>query len=137
MTAFTIDSSVFLSSLLNDDSHRNESVFFLSFLRNQQPPVAIPWLVVAEVINVLIRHRVREPEILLRSFKKYTVVNLDDNFIRLALMSRWKQISLKTSDAMVALTSAAYRTTLVSWDEKLIAEAGKITKTATPSDFMR
>lgn len=136
MTALTIDSSVFVSALLENDPHRSDAVFFLTAIRNKQEPIVIPSVVAAEVINVLIRHGVSEPEILLGSFGKYTTINLDNNFIINAL-NHWRKISLKTSDAIVALTSAIYDTVLVSWDEKLVAEAGNITKAVTPADFMR
>lgn len=136
MTAVTIDSSVFLSPLVENDPRRNETLFFLSAIAGKEISVVIPSLVVAEVLNVLIRNAIFQPEIILGSFLKYTIVNLDENFIHLGL-DYWRQISLKASDAIIALTSAIYNTVLVSWDEKLVAEAGKITKAITPAEFMR
>ena len=73
MMTLTIDSSVFLSALLEDGHRRNETVFFLTAIRNKQEPIVIPSVVATEV----------------------------------------------------------------SWDEKLLAEAGKITKAITPAEFIR
>lgn len=97
----------------------------------------LPSLVVAEVLNNLQRlGGEKRIEIAYRFLMSFTVINLDNLFLKQAL-PYWRKCRLKTSDAIIAITSVIYQTVLVSWDEKLIAEAGNITKTLTPADFMR
>lgn len=137
MNRVIIDSSVFLSALIEKETRRLETLLFFKKLGIAKKSVFVPSLVAAEVINKLQRTEGGERvEVVYRFLMSFMVINLDKVFLRQAF-PYWSGCRLKTSDAIIALTSAIYDCILVSWDEKLIAEAGKITKAATPAEFMR
>lgn len=137
MNRVVIDSSVFLSALIEKETRRLETLLFFKKLGIAKKSIFVPSLVVAEVINKLQRTESKERvEIVYRFLMSFMVINLDNVFLRQAF-PYWSRCRLKTSDAIIALTSAIYGTVLVSWDEKLVAEAGKITKAITPAEFMR
>ena len=137
MNRVIVDSSVFLSALIEQEPRRLETLLFFKKLGIAKKSVFVPSLVVTEVINKLQRiEGEKKVEAVYQFLMSFTVIDLDKTFLQQAL-PYWSRCRLKTSDAVIALTGAIYQAVLVSWDEKLLAEAGKITKAVTPADFMR
>ncbi|MBI5356571.1 PIN domain-containing protein [Candidatus Collierbacteria bacterium] len=137
MNRVVVDSSVFLSALIEQEPRRLETLLFFKKLGGTKESVYLPSLVIAEILNRLQKlggeNRI---EIVYRFLMSFTVINLDEAFLQQSL-PYWNKCRLKTSDAIIAITSAIYDTVLVGWDEKLVAEAGKITKAITPAEFIR
>lgn len=137
MSCVVIDSSVFLSALIDKEKRRLETLMFFQKLWREKQAVYMPSLVVAEVVNRLGRiEGENRAGVVYRFLMGFMIINIDELFLKLSF-PYWNQCRLKTSDAIMAITSSIYECVLVSWDEKLIAEARKITKATTPSDFLR
>lgn len=137
MSRVVIDSSVFLSALIDKEKRRLETLLFFRKLWSKKQAVYVPSLVIAEVINRLQRiEGENRADAAYRFLMSFVVIDIDNIFLKLAL-PYWSKFRLKTSDAIIAITSAVYEGILVSWDEKLISEAGKVTKAVTPAEFVQ
>ncbi len=141
----TIDSSVYLSAIEQNDNFFEESANFFRTILQEDYQITSPILIVCEIIHTLKRNT-KNPQILesrLRLIKKsFTksesrVIAMEKNFLR-----DFEKLSplfskLKTSDAIVALTALIYNTTLISWDKKLNEVSRKHISVYTPSEFLR
>src|SRR3989339_539328 len=100
MNRVVVDSSVFLCALMEHESRRLETLLFFKKLGVAKKSVFVPSLVVAEVINRLQRTEGEKGvEVVYRFLMSFTVINLDEIFLRQAL-PYWSGCRLKTSDAI-------------------------------------
>lgn len=141
----TIDSSVYLSAIEQNDDFFAESTNFFRTILQEDYQITSPILILCEIIHTLKRNT-KNAQILnqrLRLIKKSftrsesTVIAMEKNFLK-----DFEKLSpffakLKTSDAIVALTALIYNTTLISWDKKLNEVAKKYIPAYSPSEFLR
>ncbi len=131
-----LDSSVFISYLNEDDVFYKITIQFVESLLQKNTVIIIPVIVFLEVSNVLLRKdRNFAQEDIVDIFQQHKVVNIDLDFAK-KLLPLFKKINLKTSDAIILGTAIINNATLVTWDEKLIKEAGKIANVQTPTTLL-
>lgn len=132
-----LDSSVFISYLNKDDVLHKATNQLIQFLLNKQKfIIIIPVIVFLEVANVLARKK-RDfiEDYMLSVFQKYQVVDIDLHFAR-SLLPLFKQITLKTSDAIILGTAILNKATLITWDEKFQKQAKTFVEVQTPKGFL-
>lgn len=132
-----LDSSVFISYLNKDDVLHKATNQLMQYLLNKQKfIIIIPAIVFLEVANVLARKK-RDfiEDYMLSVFQKYQVVDIDLHFAR-SLLPLFKQINLKTSDAIILGTAILNKATLITWDEKFQKQAKKFVDKQTPKTFL-
>lgn len=132
-----LDSSVFISYLNKDDIFFDVTNQLVQHLLNKPKfIIVIPVIVFLEVANVLARkNRDFIEDYVLSVFQKYQVVDIDINFAR-SLLPLFKQINLKTSDAIILGTTILNNATLITWDEKFQKEAKTFVDVQTPKTFI-
>ena len=132
-----IDSSVFIAFFSDTDVfHKSSLTFFQKLSKDENIIIVLPVLVFLEVVNVLCKKMVKfEEERLLRAFNDYEKVDLlFDSAV--AFFSLFKQVNLKTSDAIILACAKIAGATLVTWDEKFRKQAKKFVPAQTPKGFL-
>lgn len=132
-----LDSSVLVSFLNEDDIfYVATSKFIKQLLRNKEIIIIIPIIILLEVANVLGRKkRDFKESYILSIFQRYEILDINLNFAR-NLMPLFRQIYLKTSDAIILGTAIMNNAILITWDQKLIKEAKRLINAQTPKTFL-
>ncbi|MEK7648549.1 MAG: PIN domain-containing protein [Patescibacteria group bacterium] len=135
MIFLTIDSSVFLSSLLERDHYHQTSLAFFSHIHQHPYITTLPMIVVLEIANILSKYN-KDPRPAIESLMALTILPHDQSTIEEAI-TIFKRLHLKTSDALVVWCAYVSESTLISWDKQLIRQAQKLIEASTPSDFLK
>lgn len=128
-----IDSSVFISSLGDEDVYSDLSRKFFQKLTSEQ--IIIPTLVVVEVINILYKQRVGNLKKVYDSLLSFRLVNFDNIFLKYLWDNYPKNADLKGSDLVIAITARMEKAILITWDRKLLSLASSIYPVVTPRDY--
>lgn len=135
-----IDSSVFLSSFIENDEHHLESKNFFDFLIQTGISIILPSLIVCEVLNILHRNGFQQLEKQILDFfqdeKVFIFLPLDINFVVNRYRNEYKNFSLKTSDSIIAAICLSHETALITLDKKLHREVNKHFVAMTPKEFL-
>src|SRR3989338_488608 len=124
MNALTIDSSVFLSSLLDRDAYHAHSLSFFSHIRTQGAITTLPMIVILEVANILTKYG-KDPAPAINSLMRFATLAHDQASIEESI-TVFKRLQLKTSDALVVWCAYVSESTLISWDKQLVRQAQKL-----------
>lgn len=132
MKSIILDSSVYISRLKPQDVFNSKAKDFLLRLEEKKPDIEIvvPVLIVLEVANIL-RKTVSE---VMPVFAGGQIVELTLDLAE-KISSIFETFKLKTSDAVILAIAKIYDADLISWDKKLVKEAKKIVRAATPKDY--
>lgn len=136
MQKLTIDSSVFLSSLMVGDTfHKNSKEFFTSLL---SPDIVVfePMTVLLEVCNILIKNGEKDISKVIDSFLLFQILPIDEAVLHQALFI-FKKIRLKTADAIIVWCAYVSESALITWDRTLLREAGKLIEAFTPREYIK
>ena len=131
------DSSVFVAFFNKNDIFHKDTVNFIHALIDKEEIVVIlPVLVFLEVTNTLSKKAIKfSSEALFDIFDKYE--NLDLNYDTAKyLISIFKKVTLKTSDAIILGTAMINDAMLITWDEKFLKEARRFVEIQTPKTFL-
>lgn len=134
----TIDSSVFISLLIQNEQRSKESKLFFDFALNKKIKFLVPIIVLFETFHSLKRLNYFED---VYSYKKYKQLFSFDCFkyfdLNFHFFNLFKQLNffdnLKTSDAIVAASAFLSKSSLITWDEKLLNYSHRA---LTPKDFL-
>lgn len=133
----TIDSSVFLSSLLETDVFRKESrAFFDILISSHNATITEPITVLFEVANILTRVGEKNISPILDSFLQFHLLPLDEAIIREMVFISSK-VQLKTADTIVVWAAYVSESTLITWDKALLREARHLVPAFTPPDCIK
>lgn len=138
MDRLIIDSSVLLSSLLEDDVHHAASQQFFDTLntRKESSELLFPALILLEIVNVLIRlGRHQEAVFLSHSFSDLEIIPIDEVFVATAV-DLFSKFSLKTSDATIVSAVSLADAALVTWDMRILKKAEKLVPVFTPEEYI-
>lgn len=136
MTKVTIDSSVFLSSLLEGDRFHDESRLFFEQLKRQEVIIVEPITVLLEVGNILQKQGMRDIGKILDRMAQFQILELtlpmlaDAHFV-------FQKCRLKTADAIVVWCASVSESILVSWDNQLVREAKKLAIAEKPTEYIK
>lgn len=132
-----LDSSVLVSFLNKDDIfYVDTSKFIKQLLRNKEIIIIMPIIIFLEVANVLGRKkRDFKEDYIFSIFQRYEILDINLNFAR-NLLPLFRQIYLKTSDAIILGTAIMNKATLVTWDERFRKEAKKFADVQTPTTLL-
>jgi predicted nucleic acid-binding protein len=134
-----IDSSVFLAAFTVTDVHHKESSEFFDFLIKTKISIILPSLIICEVLNILHRNGFRHLEKQILDFftneETFIHLPLDIHFIVTHYRNEYRNVSLKTSDSILAATCLSYRVPLITFDKKLLREVKKHSVAMTPQEF--
>ena len=131
----TIDTSVFISSFEESDSLHSESLRFFNAINQEESSIVVPVTIVFETFNNLIQRGWTDTSLMRAQFESMDVISLDRFDITRALPI-FRQVKLKTADAIVVFVSKEYRAILVSWDKQLIKEATRVVSAMTPTEYL-
>lgn len=131
-----IDSSVFIAFFNDTDTFHEESIiFFQKLLESKSVVIMLPILVFLEVVNVLYKKMGRfNEERLLQAFSKYEKIDLCFDSSK-ELLSLFKQVHMKASDAIIFATAKLADAIVITWDEKFQKQAKKFVNIQSPKTF--
>lgn len=136
-----IDSSVYLSSLFNQEKYHSISVDFFSALKRQESKIILPLNVLYEVLNNtgrLTKANAIDLPAIYQSFadsREFELFYFSAAFNKFFLDNS-RRFDLKTADLLIVLSALYHRCLLVSWDKKLLAQAKQDLTAYTPSQFL-
>lgn len=133
MKTLLLDSSVYVASLNSKDIFYKQTKKFNLKLQDQSVEVEVitPTLIILEIANVF-----KKPfEYLLPIFRANLIVELDLDLVR-EIIPIFKEVNLKTSDAIIVAIAKIYKAELISWDKRLIRESRKLVKAYTPKEYL-
>ncbi len=136
MLKLTIDSSVFLSSLMMGDTFHKDSKAFFTSLLSTDMVVFEPMIVPLEVANILSKIGDKHIAEVLDSFSQFHILSIDEEMFQEALFIFGK-LRLKTADAIIVWCAYVSESTLITWDRALLREAGKLVPAFTPRDYVK
>ncbi len=132
MIRLVIDTCVYVSYFASDSKSDATRTFFKRL--SPASEFILPTLVVCETLVSLAKVKYKKIELVLESFQKLLLIDLDSNFVQTLLKLLTSQTSmLKTSDLIIALTAKLHNATLVTWDKQLLSQ--NICPTVTPQKF--
>lgn len=134
----TIDSSVFISLLVQNQRNSKESKLFFDFALNEKIKFLVPIIVLFETFHSLKKLNYFDD---VYSYKKYKQLFSFDCFkyfeLNFHFFNLFKQLNffdrLKTSDAIVATSAFLSKSSLITWDSKLLNHSHSA---FTPKDFL-
>jgi len=139
MKNIIIDSSVFISALIEEETHHQVSLRYLESLlsSSQKVQVIIPRLVLIEISNVLFRlykdsKKAKKLIVMIKNTDNYHIVDIDEE-VEASTTKCLTKMSLKTSDLIICSIAHVAQGTLVSWDKKMMKEFNKVGQTQTPA----
>lgn len=132
-----LDSSIFISFFNDEDILHNETTKLIkTLLEEKELVIIIPVLIFLEVANTITKKTGKFNERqLFKIFGFYETIDLDLEFAS-SLIPMFKELNLKTSDAIIAATAKLTASWLITWDQKLQKAAQKIVTTQTPIEFL-
>lgn len=130
-----IDSSVYISSLGDEDIYSDFSRKFFHSLTSEQ--IIIPALVVAEVINILNKQKTGNLKKVYDSLLSFRLISFDHLLLKYLWENFPKKVELKSSDLVIAITAQMTKATLITWDGKLLSSASSICPVTTPRDYIK
>ncbi len=136
MTKITIDSSVFLSALIDGDRFHDESRVFFDNIKDQNSVIVEPITVLLEVVNILIKNGVRDAGLVLERLLEFQILDLDASMFSDSQFV-FQKCRLKTADALVVWCASVSESILVSWDRQLLREAKKLAIAENPSEYIK
>jgi len=132
----TIDSSVFISSLLETDALHKDSRKFFTLLTSQSVTIVEPVTVLFEVANILTKAGKKDGSPLLDSFSRFHILSLDDSITK-EMVFVFSKVRLTTADAIIVWSTYVSESTLVTWDRVLLREAQKLVPALTPREYLK
>ena len=139
----SIDASVFLSALFEKEINNGYSRKFLQKVKDLGFFVSVPLLTPMEVLQSYYRitKDLKRSDGILEQFVEW---NLRKRIrfvpIEAAFFSRFtahhRLFDLKTSDTIIAVNAYHEKTTLITWDKKLIKECKNKIRVLTPKQFL-
>lgn len=132
-----IDSSVFVAFFNRNDIFHNDTVNFINALIEQKEvTIVLPVLVFLEVTNVLAKKATKfNSEALFYIFDTYEKHDLTLETAK-SLIPIFKQVRLKTSDAILFATAKLADAIVITWDEKFQKQAKIFVEVQTPKTFL-
>lgn len=132
-----VDSSVFIAFFNQSDIFHDITVeLFEKLSQDKDKTNVLPIIVLFEVINVL-HKRVGEfdERKMFQVFNSYETVDLTFDMAQ-SFLTFFKEVDLKTSDAIVAAVAKLTGSTLITWDERLIKGPKNLISAQTPKVFL-
>lgn len=139
MEKILIDSSVYLSALLDGETHQSSSQHFFQKLQQSDIQLIMPILILMELCTVAQRHQangVRNEILRLLGEHAFELVALDEIFFYESFLPYHSKFHLKTADAIIAATALSQRAILVTWDKALLKAVVKPSVALTPTDYI-
>jgi predicted nucleic acid-binding protein len=140
MRLITVDSSVFVSAARPSEPGFQESTTFLAWVRQGQPRLFLPTLVLVETAAALSRTGSREDisqqyALAIGQLPNTVLVALDEGLARqaAALGARHK---LRGADAVLLATASIFAAELVTLDKEQLERGAKIVQALTPAGFV-
>lgn len=132
-----VDSSVFIAFFNQSDTFHKKSVELFEKLSEAKDTTnVIPVIVLFEVINVL-HKRVGEfdESRIFQLLTSYETIDLTFDIAK-SFLAFFKEVDLKTSDAIVVAVAKFTNSTLITWDERLIRAAKDLINVQNPEVFL-
>lgn len=132
-----IDSSVFISHLGQNDTFTSISKRLFQILLEQKHTIVIPTIVVAETLTILKKQKQSNLKAIYNTFNNFDLIDLDKKFLdKYVDLLITKGSDMKTSDFIIAATAKFTKSTLITWDQKIIKSAKRICLTLTPKQYI-
>lgn len=135
MDKLVIDSTVFVSALGKpDDFSVGSKQFLTKLLKHASLQLIVPTIVAAETINIL-QKQGKSVKNLFSYFCGFTLFSLDADFLN-QFARNLKASSLKTSDAIIAVSAKLNHALLISWDRQLLSSKNTLCQTLSPKEYL-
>jgi predicted nucleic acid-binding protein len=138
-----VDSCVFLSTFLDGECHREQSLLFFQSLNDRSIRISLPILVLMETLQSFFRKTKDGPGT--RALFDYLMeLNMDKILMITPLEAQFllhfsdshMDFDCKTSDAVIAMHAQKESIPLVTWDKALIRACEGKVEAVTPEDFV-
>jgi predicted nucleic acid-binding protein len=135
-----LDASVWVSLLLADDAHNQETTFWIANQLEKQQVFAVPSIFAVEVGGA-VRRRTGNAEDARRAVNRihrdpyFHITDLDMRFAAIAAGTAI-QFALKGADAIYVALAQRLKLPLVTWDNEQLERAGQIIEVMTPDQAL-
>lgn len=132
-----VDSSVFIALFNQSDIFHVATVdLFEKLSEDKDKTNVMPIIVLLEVINIL-HKRIKsfDERKVFQLFSSYETVDLTFDTAQ-SFLDFFKEVDLKTSDAIITAVAKFTDSILITWDEKLIKGAKNLISVQTPESFL-
>lgn len=136
MDKIVIDSSVFISLFGTSDIFSSASEKFLRALP-AHVKVIIPAIVMAETVINLSKKNIKSAKKAHTVLSQFTMVPIDESFMKHLMECITKPLSLKSSDAIIAVMTKMCSAVLITWDKELLSSKNTLCKALTPTQFLQ
>jgi len=138
-----VDSSVFLSSFLDEDTNNALSRRFFDSVKQKNIHIFIPILAVFEILHSYYKKGFsrKQTDMLYKTIIDWNIddglhfVNLEASFLA-HFTANHHLFQLKTSDTVFAILAHKLKYPLISWDKQILNIQKKYAKTLTPDEFL-
>lgn len=132
-----VDSSVFIAFFNQSDIFHDTTVELFEKLSEDKDKInVVPVIVLFEVMNVLHKRAGEFDERkVFQLLTSYETIDLTFDMAQ-SFLSFFKEVDLRTSDAIVAAVAKLTGSTLITWDERLIKAAKNLISVQTPEVFL-
>ena len=133
-----VDSSVFISFFNDTDIFHKETTSIVGkFAKDKKIELILPIIVFLEVAYTLQKQlKYFDENKTIKIFSASKTVELNYSLAK-EILPIMKGFNLKTSDAVIAAIAKLTEAIVITWDQKLQKEAGKIVKVFTPKEFLK
>jgi predicted nucleic acid-binding protein len=140
MRLITVDSSVFVSAARPTEPGFQESTTFLAWVRQGQPRLFLPTLVLVETAGALSRTGSREDishqyAWSIGQLPNTFLVALDESLARQAAAFGARH-RLRGADAVFLATASIFAAELVTLDKEQLERGARVVQTLTPAGFV-
>lgn len=132
-----VDSSVFIAFFNQSDIFHAATVsLFEKLSEDKDKTNVMPIIVLFEVINVL-HKRIKDfdERKMFQLLSSYETIDLTFDTAQ-SFLDFFKEVELKTSDAVVAAVAKLTDSTLITWDERLKKATENLISVQTPEEFL-
>lgn len=139
MEKLLIDSSVYLSALLDGEVHQSDSRDLFQKLLQHNIQLIMPISILMELCMVAQRHQtnaVRNEILRFIEERAFELVILDETFFYESFLPHYSKFHLKTADAIIAATAISQHAVLITWDKALLRAHIKPSVALTPTDYL-
>ncbi|PKO02857.1 MAG: hypothetical protein CVU43_05915 [Chloroflexi bacterium HGW-Chloroflexi-5] len=140
MRLITVDSTVFVSAARPTEPGFQESTTFLTWVRQEQPRLFLPTLVLVETAAALSRTGSREDishqyAWSIGQLPNTVLVALDESLARQAAAFGARH-KLRGADAVFLATASIFAAELVTLDKEQLERGARVVQTLTPAGFV-
>jgi len=138
MRYFTIDTSVFVSAVDQNDPFNKTTLDFFKSLNPEKDRIIIPITIIIELVNLVYKMD-QDHQKMIEYFNDQphvSVIPIDDYFYENYWVN-FTKFNLRAGDLIIALTSFFHQTQLITWDKQFLKDTRDLCDAMMPKEFLK